>query len=235
MSSFQPEKLVQLIDHTLLRPEATEAEVKKLCREAAEYGFKTVCILAKWLPQATEWLKGTKVLPITVIAFPSGEGTPEAKAAETRDAIAAGAKEIDVVLNRQWIHEKNYGQTYNELYQTVTVAKGAPVKVILETSELTDTEKAIACAIAKAAGVAFVKTSTGFSKSGATEADVRLMRSVVGDAFGVKASGGIRDFATAKKMVEAGATRLGLSASVAIVTGARVEAGGAPGGNGGGY
>ncbi len=225
-NSVQPEKLAQLIDHTLLRPEATEAEVRKLCDEAREHNFKTVCILAKWLPKATEWLKGSAVLPITVIAFPSGEGAPEAKAAETREAVAAGAKEIDVVLNRQWIKEKNYQQTYNELYQTVTAAKGLPVKVILETSELNDLEKTIACAIAKAAGVAFVKTSTGFSKSGATEADVRLMRAVVGEEIGVKASGGIRDFATAKKMIEAGANRLGLSASIAIVTGAKAEAGG---------
>jgi len=214
------QKLAQLIDHTLLRPEATEAEIRKLCAEAREYGFKTVCILAKWLPLATEVLQGSKVLPITVIAFPSGEGSPAEKAAETRAAVTAGAKEIDVVLNRTWIKEKNYGRTYAELSQVVTAAAGNPVKVILETSELTDDEKKIACAIAKSAGVSFVKTSTGFSKGGATESDVKLMRAVVGGDLGVKASGGIRDYATAMVMVRAGATRLGTSASIAIVTGA---------------
>ncbi len=224
MLPFQPIKinnakeLAKLIDHTLLRPEATEAEIKKLCEEAREHEFKTVCILASWLPFATQILKGSQVLPITVIAFPSGEGSSAEKAKETEAAVALGAKEIDVVLNRLWLKEKNYRATHEELALVVKAANGLPVKVILETSELTNDEKKIACALAKSAGVSFVKTSTGFSKSGANEADVRLMREMVGPELGVKASGGIRDFTTAMLMVNAGATRLGTSASVSIVS-----------------
>lgn len=232
MSAFQlislsnSKDLAQIIDHTLLRPEATESDLKKLCAEAREHGFKTVCVLAQWLPLATELLLGSKTIPITVVAFPSGEGSPNEKAKETEAAITQGAKEIDVVLNRRWIKEKNYGMTHEELTAVVKAAQGYPVKVILETSELTDDEKKIACALAKSAGVSFVKTSTGFSKSGATEADVKLMREVVGPSIGVKASGGIRDLQTAMKMVNAGATRLGTSASVAIVRGDAAGTGG---------
>ncbi len=232
MNDFQPlviatsKDLAQVIDHTLLRPEATEDELTKLCVEARECGFKTVCVLAKWLPLAAQLLKGTGTVPITVIAFPSGEGSAQEKANETSAAVSNGAKEIDVVLNRTWLKEKTYSKTLEELSAVVKAANGLPVKVILETSELTDDEKKIACVLAKIAGVSFVKTSTGFSKGGATEADVRLMREVVGRTLGVKASGGIRDYETAMKMIRAGATRLGTSASVAIVGGVKADAGG---------
>ena len=154
MSAFQPislsnsKDLAQIIDHTLLRPEATEAELRKLCEEARANGFKTVCVLAQWLPLASELLQGSKTIPITVIAFPSGEGNPTEKAKETTEAVAKGAKEIDVVLNRRWIKEKNYGMTHDELAAVVKAAQGYPVKVILEVSELTDDEKKIACALA---------------------------------------------------------------------------------------
>jgi deoxyribose-phosphate aldolase len=217
--------LAQYIDHTLLRPEATEAEILKLCDEAVAHNFKTVCVESKWLPAVTARLKGSKVLPITVISFPHGNDNTEKKHQDTLAAVRAGAKEIDVVLNRNLMAQKDYQAVWNDLHQVVLAAGSVPVKVILETSELSDSEKRIACALVKAAGAQFVKTSTGFSKSGATEADVKLMREIVGPEFGVKASGGVRSFEDAVKMIEAGATRLGTSASIAIVQGAASSSG----------
>jgi len=217
--------LAQYIDHTLLRPEATEAEILKLCDEAVAHNFKTVCVESKWLPAVTARLKGSKVLPITVISFPHGNDNTEKKHQDTLAAVRAGAKEIDVVLNRSLMAQKNYQAVWNDLHQVVLAAGSVPVKVILETSELSDSEKRIACALVQAAGAQFVKTSTGFSKSGATEADVKLMREIVGPEFGVKASGGVRSFEDAVKMIEAGATRLGTSASIAIVQGAASSSG----------
>jgi deoxyribose-phosphate aldolase len=217
--------LGQYIDHTLLRPEATEAEIEKLCDEAVTHQFKTVCIEAKWLRFASLRLKGSNVLPITVISFPQGNDSTEKKHRDTLAAVQAGAKEVDMVLNRELLAKKDYGAVWNDIHQVVLAAGSVPVKVILETSELTDSEKRIACALSKSAGVQFVKTSTGFSKAGATEADVRLMREVVGPEFGVKASGGIRSHADAIKMIQAGANRLGTSASIAIVQGAKSQSG----------
>ena len=214
------ENLAGIIDHTLLRPDASEEEIRRLCEEAAEYRFKTVCLEAKWLPLAVAALRGTGVLPITVISFPHGTLATALKVDEAKAAAKAGAREIDMVLNRGLLREKEYRLVEDDIAEVVRSVPGVPVKVILETSELTDEEKAIACALAKAAGAAFVKTSTGFSKGGATADDVALMRRVVGDAMGVKASGGIRSHADALRMVRAGATRLGTSASVAIATGA---------------
>ena len=217
--------LAQYIDHTLLRPEATEEEILKVCDEAVSHHFKTVCVEAKWIPTVSTRLKGSKVLPITVISFPHGNDPAEKKRQDTKLAVEAGAKEIDMVLNRELLAKKDYAAVWNDIHQVVLAAQTNPVKVILETSELTDVEKRIACALVRSAGAHFVKTSTGFSKSGATENDIRLMRESVGDGFGVKASGGIRSYEDAVKMIKAGATRLGTSASVAIVQGAASSSG----------
>jgi len=217
--------MAQYIDHTLLRPEATEAEILKICDEAVTHNFKTVCVESKWIPVAATRLKGSKVLPITVVSFPHGNDSTETKRKDTLAAVEAGAKEVDMVLNRQLLAKKDYVAVWNDIHQVVIAAANIPVKVILETSELTEFEKRIACALVKSAGARFVKTSTGFSKSGATESDIRLMRETVGEGFGVKASGGIRSYEDAVKMINAGATRLGTSASVAIVQGASSSSG----------
>jgi deoxyribose-phosphate aldolase len=217
----------QYIDHTLLKPEATEAEVAKVCDEAREYSFKTVCVESKWIPMVAKRLKGTAVLPITVISFPKGEDPSPKKAADTLAAVQAGAKEIDMVLNRTLLKRRDHAAVFEDIQAVVEAAGAIPVKVILETSELTREEKLMACALCKAAGAKFVKTSTGFSKSGATVEDVRLMREAVGPEMGVKASGGIRTTQDAKNMLAAGANRLGCSASIAIVQG---QAGGGAGG-----
>lgn len=222
---YTKEKLAEFIDHTLLRKDATEAEILKTCEEAVRYGFKTICIESKWLKVAVPKLKGSKVLPITVISFPHGNSSTSDKVKETESALELGAKEIDMVLNRDLMRTKNYLAVLEDIKKVVDTAKGTPVKVILETSELSHDEKVIACALSKAAGAAFVKTSTGFSKAGATAEDIKLMREVVGPELGVKASGGVRTFADAIKMIEAGATRLGTSASIAIVEGTNAGAG----------
>lgn len=217
--------LAQYIDHTLLRPEATEEEILKVCDEAVAHNFKTVCVEAKWLPTVSARLKGSKVLPITVISFPHGKDSTEKKHQDTLTAVRNGAKEVDMVLNLELLGKKDYAAVWNDIHQVVLAAGPVPVKVILETSELSDTEKRVACVLVKAAGAHFVKTSTGFSKSGATEADIRLMRDMVGEGFGVKASGGVRSYEDAVKMIRAGATRLGTSASVAIIQGASSSSG----------
>lgn len=216
--------LASMIDHTLLRKDATEPEFQKLCQEAVQNGFKTVCVEAHWLPFVTQKLKGSSVLPIAVVCFPEGTAPTPEKIEKTKAAVEAGAKEIDMVLNRDLLKSRKYAEVLEDIRGVVEAAGGAPVKVILETSELNHEEKAIACALSKIAGAAFVKTSTGFSKSGATVEDVRLMRQVVGPEMGVKASGGVRSYEDAVKMVEAGASRLGTSASVAIVNGSKGQA-----------
>jgi len=216
-------KLATLIDHTLLRKDATAPEFEKLCQEAIQHGFKTVCVEAQWLPLVTKKLQGSPVLPIAVVCFPEGTAPTSEKIKKTQEAVAAGAKEIDMVLNRDLLKAKKYSEVLQDIKGVVEASGGAPVKVILETSELNREEKAIACALSKIAGAAFVKTSTGFSKSGATEEDVRLMRQIVGPEMGVKASGGVRSHEDAVKMVSAGASRLGTSASVAIVSGAQSQ------------
>lgn len=215
--------LAQYIDHTLLRPDATAAEIEKICDEAKEFQFKGVCVEAKWLPLVVPRLKGSEVLAVTVISFPGGDLPTEKKAAEATAARRDGAQEIDMVLNRGWLKAKNYHAVYADIEAVVKAAAGAPVKVILETSELSDEEKWSACVLSKAAGAAFVKTSTGFSKGGATVEDVRRMRAAVGPELGVKASGGVRTREQAIAMVEAGANRLGTSGGVAIVKGEMVS------------
>jgi deoxyribose-phosphate aldolase len=211
--------LARLIDHTLLRPDATEAQIATLCEEAKTHGFFSVCVEKRWVPRALEHLRGTGVKVITVVAFPTGVGTPESKASETGEAVRLGAEEIDMVIDKDAVRRRDFATTYREIAAVVAAAAGRPVKVILETAELSPEDVVASSAVARAAGAAFVKTSTGFGAGGASLEAVRAMRRTVGPDFGVKASGGIRSTAEAVAMVEAGANRLGTSASVAIVQG----------------
>jgi len=212
------------IDHTLLKPEATHAEVVKMCEEAKRYGFATVCLNSVNVGIAARELVGSSVVPIAVVGFPLGAALPRAKAFETREAVRCGAKEIDMVINIGALRSKDYALVLEDIQLVVNAAKPVPVKVILETSQLQPEEKVIGCALSKAAGAAFVKTSTGFGGGGATAEDVALMRRVVGEDMGVKASGGVRSTEDAMKMIAAGANRIGASASVAIVTGQKSNA-----------
>ncbi len=220
LKKMPPKELAQYLDHTVLRPEATESEILKACDEALQYSFKGVCIESRWLPTVVPKLKGSRVLAVTVVSFPHGSGSTEEKVAETKLAVERGAQEVDMVLNRELLKTKKLQAFYEDIRKVVLAAGQVPVKVILETSELTRDEKVIACAVCTAAGASYVKTSTGFSKSGATVEDVELMRSVVGSLLGVKASGGVRSYESALQMIAAGATRIGTSSSVAIVNGA---------------
>jgi len=212
-------QLAQFIDHTLLRPEATDEQLRKVCAEARQYKFKTVCVNSCNVRLVAQELSGSSVLPIAVVGFPLGAQNPDAKAYETRQAIRDGAQEIDMVINIGALKSTRYSEVLEDICAVVQAAAPAPVKVILETSQLTEEEKVIACALSKAAGAAFVKTSTGFDKAGATVEDITLMRRVVGPDLGVKASGGVRSKADVEAMVRAGATRVGASSSVTIVTG----------------
>ncbi len=211
--------IAQYIDHTLLKPEATREEVLKLCDEARRHNFATVCLNSINIGTAARALAGSRVVPIAVVGFPLGATLPTAKAFETREAIRCGAKEIDMVVNIGALRSKDYALVLKDIEMVVQAAGRTPVKVILETSQLSLEEKIVGCALSKAAGAAFVKTSTGFAGGGATVDDVILMRKVVGDDVGVKASGGIRSTEDAMKMIAAGANRIGASASVAIITG----------------
>lgn len=210
--------IAKYIDHTILKPEATETEVKRVCEEAKIYGFCSVCVNGANVAFAHKQLKGTDIRVAAVIGFPLGAMTPEVKAFEAENAIYNGAKEIDMVINIGALKEVNTKKVLNDIKVVVgTVKNRAIVKAIIETCLLTDEEKVSACRLAKKAGAHFVKTSTGFSIGGATAEDIKLMRETVGPEMGVKASGGIRDFKTALSMIEAGATRIGASASVDIV------------------
>lgn len=213
--------IASMIDHTLLKPDATASQIEKLCREAKEYGFASVCVNPVWVARAAEWLKDSNVKVCTVVGFPLGATTKETKAFETRNAIENGADEIDMVMNIGALKSGEHTLVREDIAAVVEAAGGKTVKVILETGLLNDDEIRRASTLAKEAGAHFVKTSTGFGYGGATEAAVRLMRETVGPDMGVKASGGVRDAETARKMIEAGANRIGASASVAIVTGAR--------------
>ncbi|MFC4076745.1 deoxyribose-phosphate aldolase [Salinithrix halophila] len=212
-------ELASKIDHTLLKPEATSDQIDSLCEEAAKYKFASVCINPWWVARAAEKLKGSGVIVCTVVGFPLGASTPETKAFETKDAIRNGAGEIDMVMNIGAFKSGDLDTVRRDIQAVVEAAADVPVKVILETGLLSSDEIRVASERAKAAGAQFVKTSTGFGYGGATEEAVRLMRETVGPDMGVKASGGIRDRATGEKMINAGANRLGASASVAIVTG----------------
>jgi deoxyribose-phosphate aldolase len=216
--------LAPYIDHTLLKPDATRDDLVKLCTEARRYGFATVCVNSSNIPLAKRLLDGCPTRPIAVVGFPLGAATTSAKCFEAREAVRAGAAEIDMVINIGALKSKDYRTVEEDIRAVVESSKPAPVKVILETGGLTRDEKVIGCALSKAAGAAFVKTSTGFGPGGATAEDIALMRAIVGNDVGVKASGGIRTTADAEKMVNAGANRIGASASVAIVTNAKPAA-----------
>jgi deoxyribose-phosphate aldolase len=212
-------EIAAIIDHTLLKPGTTSEDIVKLCDEARRYGFATVCVSPSWVELAVRLLQGARTVPITVVAFPLGTATTDEKVSETREAIREGAREIDMVANLAALKAKDYRAVLEDIAAVVSAARPSPVKVILETASLSDEEKIIGCALAKAAGASYVKTSTGYGAGGATVADVALLRRVAGDDMGVKASGGIRTRADAIRMIEAGASRLGTSAGVAIVTG----------------
>lgn len=226
ISSQIDTKLASMIDHTLLKPDATQAELTKICTEAKEYHFATVCVNSSNIPFVARLLKGSSVKPIAVVGFPLGAATSQAKAFEAKEAIHSGAEEIDMVINIGALKSKDYKTVYEDIKQVVEASKPYAVKVILETSSLDHDEKVLACALSKTAGAAFVKTSTGFASGGATVEDITLMRKIVGENMHVKASGGIRTKEDAEKMVNAGADRIGASASVAIVTGKQTKAGG---------
>ena len=211
--------IAALIDHTILKPEATRSDVIKVCREARQYHFASVCVNPYWVPLVRAELLGAPVKVCTVVGFPLGATSTEAKVAETAAALRAGAQEIDMVINVGALRSGDNEAVKLDIQQVVRAAHEARaiVKVILETALLDDNEKAVACTLCKLAGADFVKTSTGFSTSGATAHDVALMRSVVGPEMGVKASGGIRTLQDLKTMAAAGASRIGASASVKIV------------------
>lgn len=211
--------LAGLIDHTLLKPEATEQEIIKLCQEAKEYQFASVCVQPVWVKTCAEQLRDTPVKVCTVIGFPLGANKPEVKAFETKQAIADGAKEVDMVINIGALRSGDDQLVLEDLAAVVETARGqALVKVIIETSLLTHEEKVKACQLSRQAGADFVKTSTGFSTGGATIEDVALMRNIVGSTMGVKASGGIRNREFCLQLLEAGATRIGTSSGVTIVS-----------------
>lgn len=213
--------VAQYIDHTLLKPDATRADIEKLCAEARQWGFKTVCLNASNIAIATRLLAGSSVVPIAVVGFPLGASTPQAKAFEAKEAVRNGAQEIDMVINIGALKSKDYKVVLDDIIAVVKAACPKPVKVILETHQLTRDEKVLSCVLSKVAGAAFVKTSTGFTGGGATVEDIALMRSVVGDDMGVKASGGVRSREDADKLIAAGADRLGASASVTICQGGK--------------
>ncbi|MCU6712776.1 deoxyribose-phosphate aldolase [Paenibacillus sp. J5C_2022] len=218
------ESIAAMIDHTLLKADATAAEIGKLCEEARDYSFATVCVNAGWVKLAAEELKGSAVGVTTVVGFPLGATSSASKAFEAAQAIADGATEVDMVLNIGKLKSGDLEAVEADIAAVAEACKGkAALKVILETGMLTDEEKVAACELSKRAGADFVKTSTGFGKGGATTADIALMRSTVGPELGVKASGGVRDLETAQAMIAAGATRIGASSSIAIVTGGRGE------------
>ncbi len=215
--------VARMVDHTLLKPNATQEEVAKLCNEAREYCFASVCVNPSYVAYSAQLLRGSGVKVCTVVGFPLGSTTPTVKAIEARDAIANGAEEIDMVINVGALKSGNDQTVFDDIRAVREATRGHILKVILETSLLTNEEKVRACAMSKKAGADFVKTSTGFGGGGATAEDVKLMRQTVGPLMGVKASGGIRDAQAAQAMIQAGATRLGTSASVAIVTDAKSE------------
>ena len=208
-----------MIDHTLLKADATRDQIEKLCAEAKKYVFASVCVNPTWVKYSAELLAGTEVRVCTVIGFPLGASTSAVKAFETKDAIANGATEIDMVINIGALKNGEYDVVRDDIKAVVDAANGTLVKVIIETCLLTDEEKVKACELSVEAGADFVKTSTGFSTGGATAEDIALMRKTVGPDLGVKASGGVRNLEDMKKMIENGATRIGASSGVAIMEG----------------
>lgn len=217
--SMDSSQLARLIDHTLLKPESTASDIRKLCAEALEYHFWSVCVHGCRVALAASLLEESDVKVAAVVGFPLGANEGDAKRFEAETAIDLGAQELDLVINIGQLKDGDERAVLRELRDIVEAAEGVPVKVILETCLLTDDEKRRGCSLVIESGAQFVKTSTGFSHGGATLEDVRLLRSLVGPNFGVKASGGIRDSLTALAMVEAGATRLGTSGGIAILKG----------------
>lgn len=207
------------IDHTLLKPESTQTQIDKLIAEAVEHQFASVCVNPTWVSYAAKALKGTEVNVCTVIGFPLGANTSSVKAFETKDAVANGADEIDMVINIGQLKSGQYDAVEADIRAVVEASGDKLVKVIIETCLLTDDEKVKACQLAVAAGADYVKTSTGFSTAGANIADVTLMRKTVGPNIGVKAAGGTRSYADAEAFIKAGATRIGTSAGAVIVNG----------------
>lgn len=204
------------IDHTLLAADAKKEDIVRICAEAKEHHFASVCVNSCWVSLASSLLRGTGVHVCTVVGFPLGAMEASSKAGEAADAVRNGADEIDMVMNIGFLKSGMKDEVLEDMKAVRAACSGRILKVIIETCLLTDDEKREACVLAEKAGADFVKTSTGFSKGGATVHDVALMKSVVGDRLGVKASGGVRDYATAKAMIEAGATRIGASAGIAI-------------------
>lgn len=219
-------KLNKMIDHTILKANVTKAEVERVCKEALEYDFASVCVNTCHVEYVAKQLAGSQVKTCVVVGFPLGAMITEAKAFETKIAVEKGADEVDMVINVGALKDGNLDLVEADIRAVAEAAKPALVKVILETCLLTDEEKIAACQASVRAGAAFVKTSTGFSTGGATEADIALMRKTVGPDLGVKASGGVRTKEDAEKMIQAGATRIGASASIAIVEGTKTESAG---------
>jgi deoxyribose-phosphate aldolase len=218
--------IANMIDHTALKPDTTKEQIQTLCAEAKEYKFASVCVNPTWVSLSAELLKDEEEVKVcTVIGFPLGASNSEVKAFETTNAIENGATEVDMVINIAALKDKNAELVEQDIRAVVDAAKGkALTKVIIETSLLTDEEKVRACELAVKAGADYVKTSTGFSSGGATVEDIALMRKTVGPDIGVKASGGVRDLNGARAMVDAGATRIGASAGVAIINGEQANA-----------
>lgn len=225
LENLSEKNLAAYIDHTLLKPETTKLQVRKLCEEALEHHFYAVCVNSGLVSTCREILRSSKVLIASVVGFPLGANDSATKAFETNRAINLGASEIDMVLNIGALKAAEYSFVERDIFDVVRAAEGKIVKVILETSLLTDDEKKKACELSVKAGAHFVKTSTGFGGGGATVEDILLMKSVVGQQAKIKASGGIRDLETAKKMIEAGAVRLGTSSGVALVKGLSTQPG----------
>ncbi len=215
--TFTREELASYIDHTLLKPNASQAQIKQICDEAKAFHFASVCVNPYWIPFVASELAGTDIAPCSVIGFPLGSTPSEIKAAEAAKAIADGAKEIDMVLNVGAAKSNDWATVESDIAAVNAVKGSAKLKVIIETCLLTDEEKVKACELSKKVGADFVKTSTGFSTGGATVEDIALMRKTVGPDMGVKASGGVRTLEDALNMIEAGASRLGASAGVAII------------------
>ena len=214
-----PEDMPKYIDHTYLKPQASLEDIRRICDEAKKFGTASVCVNPSYIGFVAEQLKGTSVTPCCVVAFPLGACTPETKAFEAFDAVNRGAREVDMVINIGAVKSGDWKLVKRDIEGVVNAVKGrAKVKVIIETCLLTDEEKVKACIAAKNANADFVKTSTGFSKAGAKVEDVRLMRETVGPDMGVKAAGGIHNRAEAEAMIAAGATRIGASSGIAIVT-----------------
>ncbi len=218
------QNIANMIDHTVLKAFSSKEDVVKICKEAKEHGFFSVCINPTHIELAKKELEGSSVKVCTVIGFPLGANTSEVKAFETKDAIKKGADEVDMVINIGALKDKNYDLVYNDIKSVVDASnKGALVKVIIETCYLDDEEKKIACELSVKAGADYVKTSTGFGTGGSTPQDIALMRNVVGENVGVKASGGVRTTQDAIKVIDAGATRIGASSSISIATGEETD------------